>query len=326
MLTSSPHVLSVAPMMDVTHRHCRYFLRLLSPNALLYTEMVTTGALIHGDRERFLRFDPKEHPIALQLGGSNPDDLARCAQFAVEANYDEINLNVGCPSDRVQAGKIGACLFKEPSLVAECVQAMRETVSVPITVKTRIGVDDHDTRDHLYTFIERIANAGCTIFILHARKAWLKGLSPKENRTIPPLRYEIVYQLARDFPHLTFIGNGGIENLSPITEHLTQLNGVMLGRIVRDDPYFLALCEQQLFQTNVLTREQVLKAYLPYVEQQCQENVYLKHLLRPLIGLYKGESGAKHWRRLISEQAPGAKSNPHLFHQLMGEVNLWKSL
>jgi tRNA-dihydrouridine synthase A len=297
-------------MMDWTDRHDRYFLRLISPNSLLYTEMVTTGALIHGDTRRFLAYDQAEHPVALQLGGSDPKALAVCAKMGADAGYDEINLNVGCPSDRVTSGRFGACLMLEPALVAECVAAMRAVVQVPVTVKCRIGVDDHDSYESLQHFIKTIAAAGCEVFIMHARKAWLSGLSPKQNREIPPLRYDVVRQIKQDFPTLTIILNGGIKTMADITENLPHVDGIMIGREAYQHPYFLAEIEQQLFSTpmHVNTRHRIIENLLPYVAEQLQGNVKLSNITRHILGLFQGEKGAKSWRRYLSQNAhkPGA--------------------
>jgi tRNA-dihydrouridine synthase A len=297
-------------MLDWTDRHCRYFLRLISRHTLLYTEMITTGALIHGDRERFLRYDPAEHPVALQLGGSDPEDLARCAQMAEDWGYDEINLNVGCPSDRVQNGRFGACLMAEPALVAECVTAMRAAVRVPVTVKHRIGIDERDSYAELVDFVGHLSAAGCDAIIVHARKAWLKGLSPKENRDIPPLCYAVVRDLKRDFPHLPIIVNGGIETLDAAVEFLSDLDGVMIGRAAYHNPWILAEADRRVFGDDhpIPTRRQVLEAFIPYAERQLAAGVPLNAMSRHLLGLFQGQPGARAWRRRISEQAhrPGA--------------------
>ncbi|MFI3122650.1 MAG: tRNA dihydrouridine(20/20a) synthase DusA, partial [Methylococcales bacterium] len=254
------HRFCVAPMLDWSDRHCRYFHRLLSKNALLYTEMVTTGALIHGNTQRFLQFNAEEHPVALQLGGSNPNDLAICARMAEESGYDEVNLNVGCPSDRVQNGRFGACLMAEPQLVGDCIAAMQAVVKIPVTVKSRIGIDERDSYEELTQFIDTVSKAGCETFIIHARKAWLKGLSPKENREIPPLCYETVFQLKRDFPQLEIVINGGITTLEQSSELLNHVDGVMLGREVYQNPYLLAEVDMVLFGDDVpiLSRKQVI--------------------------------------------------------------------
>ena len=253
-------LLSIAPMMDWSDHHCRYFWRLLTRQALLYTEMVTTGALIHGDRERFLHFNAEEHPVALQLGGSNPADLARCAKWAMEWGYDEVNLNCGCPSDRVQSGMFGACLMADPDVVAECVVKMKAACSIPVTVKHRIGIDDMESYESMLGFIDPIAQAGCETFIIHARKAWLQGLSPKENRDIPPLNYDWVYRAKRDRPNLEIIINGGISSLSDAGDHLEQVDGVMLGREAYQNPYILAEVDTKFFAGNSF-RCQSIKKY-----------------------------------------------------------------
>lgn len=297
-------------MLDWTDRHCRYFLRLISRHTLLYTEMITTGALIHGDRERFLRYDPAEHPVALQLGGSDPKDLAQCARMAEDWGYDEINLNVGCPSDRVQNGRFGACLMAEPALVAEGVAAIRAAVRVPVTVKHRIGIDERDSYAELVDFVGHLSTAGCDAIIVHARKAWLKGLSPKENRDIPPLRYDVVLALKRDFPELPIVINGGIETLDAAVDFLRDLDGVMIGRTAYHNSWILAEADRRIFGDDqpVPTRQQVLESFIPYAERQLAAGVPLNVMSRHLLGLFQGQPGARAWRRRISEQAhrPGA--------------------
>ena len=295
--------LSIAPMMDWTDRHCRYFHRLLSPDALLYTEMVTTGALLHGDKQRFLEFNDFEQPVALQLGGSNPDDMAACAQFAQEAGYQEVNINIGCPSDRVQNGRIGACLMSEPELVAQCVLQMRQCVDIPVTVKTRIGIDDLDSVEFLMEFVKTVSDAGCNTFIIHARKAILNGLSPKENRTIPPLNYERAYEVKKEFPSLSIVVNGGIDTVSDIQQHWQHLDGVMIGREAYHNPFFLADIEHQLFQQPLLDRKAVLDAYIQYIEKQLILGVSLQNMTRHILGLFAAQPGGKHWRRYLSEHA-----------------------
>lgn len=299
------HRFCVAPMLDWTDSHCRYFHRVISKNALLYTEMVTTGALIHGNSQRFLQFNLKEHPIALQLGGSNPNDLAICARMAEEFGYDEVNLNVGCPSDRVQNGRFGACLMAEPKLVGDCIAAMQAVVKIPITVKSRIGIDEQDSYEELAKFVETVATSGCETFIIHARKAWLKGLSPKENREIPPLRYDIVFQLKQDFPQLEIIINGGITTLEQSTELLKSVDGVMIGREAYQNPYLLAAVDSILFNDNyqILSREQILFELLPYIQTQLKNGVRLNSIARHILGLFHGEYGARLWRRYLSENA-----------------------
>jgi tRNA-dihydrouridine synthase A len=293
-------------MMDWTDRHCRYFHRLLSPHARLYTEMVTTGAVLHGDRARLLDFDAAEHPLALQLGGSEPADLAQAARIGVDWGYDEINLNVGCPSDRVQSGRFGACLMREPALVADCVAAMRAAVSVPVTVKCRIGVDDQDDFEGLHGFAETLLGAGLQVLIVHARKAWLHGLSPKENREVPPLNYPRVYQLKREFPQLTIVVNGGILTADAAKSHLPQVDGMMLGRAAYHDPYVLARIECDMFGTPLPAREDILARMAPYIADQIAHGEALHHIARHVLGLYLGEPGARAFRRYLSEHMRAA--------------------
>ncbi len=299
---------SVAPMMDWTDRHCRYFHRLLSPRARLYTEMVTSAALVRGKQLRLLEHSQQEHPLALQLGGSDPLELAQAAGEGAAAGYDEINLNVGCPSDRVQAGRFGACLMREPELVGDCVKAMRDVVAVPVTVKCRIGVDDQDDYAGLQHFTETMLEAGVQVLVVHARKAWLQGLSPKENRDIPPLDYERVYRLKREFPQLVVVINGGVTSVEQVQAHLARLDGVMLGRAAYHDPYLLAQVEHALYDEPLPRRDEVLHRMRPYVEAELARGTALKHISRHLLGLYQGEPGARSFRRTISEGAhlPGA--------------------
>lgn len=297
-----------APMMDWTDRHCRYFHRLLSPHARLYTEMVTSAALVRGGQLRLLEHSHEEHPVALQLGGSEPAELAQAARLGAAAGYDEINLNVGCPSDRVQSGRFGACLMYEPALVADCVKAMRDAVSVPVTVKCRIGVDEQDDYADLQHFTETMLEAGVEVLVVHARKAWLKGLSPKQNREIPPLDYPRVHRLKREFPQLVIVINGGITTLQQAQAQLGELDGVMLGRAAYHDPYLLARLEHALYRTPLPGREEVLLRLRPYVEAELKRGTALKHITRHLLGLYQGEPGARGFRRVLSEGAhlPGA--------------------
>jgi len=293
---------SVAPMMDWTDRHCRFFLRLLSKNALLYTEMVTTGALLHGDTERFLRHDETEHPLALQLGGSNPADLAASARLAQAAGYDEVNLNVGCPSDRVQNNMIGAVLMGHPQLVADCVKAMRDAVSIPVTVKHRIGINGRDSYEQLCEFVGTVRDAGCTSFTVHARIAILEGLSPKENRDIPPLRYDIAAQLKHDFPELEIVLNGGIKTLEQCKEHLNTFDGVMLGREAYHNPYLLADVDRELFGDTApqITRAGALALMRPYIEAHLNEGGSMHHITRHVLGLGTGFPGARKFRQMLS--------------------------
>ncbi|CAM3110097.1 tRNA dihydrouridine(20/20a) synthase DusA [Vibrio rarus] len=302
--------LSVAPMLDWTDRHCRYFHRLLSQNTLLYTEMVTTGAIIHGKGD-FLRFSEQEHPIALQLGGSNAKDLAHCAKLAQERGYDEVNLNVGCPSDRVQNGRFGACLMADPQLVADCVAEMKSVVDIPVTVKTRIGIDEQDSYEFLTDFISTVhEKGGCEHFTIHARKAWLSGLSPKENREIPPLDYPRAYQIKKDFPHLDIGVNGGVKTIDETLEHLKYLDGVMIGREAYQNPYLLAEVDQLIFGQDkpIIKRSEVVELMYPYIEQQLSDGAYLGHITRHMLGLFQSMPGARQWRRYISENAhkPGS--------------------
>jgi len=309
--------ISIAPMMDYTDRHCRYFLRLLSPSALLYTEMITAAAIVRGDVARLLEFHPAEHPVALQLGGSNPDELARAARAGAEFGYDEINLNCGCPSDRVQSGRFGACLMGEPSLVAECVSAMRGAVEVPVTVKCRIGIEPMphtalDTYEFLVQFVNSVAQSGCQVFVVHARQAVLNGLSPKENREIPPLQYDVVRQLREDFPALTFVVNGGLRTLEDALEHLRVFDGVMIGREAYSNPYLLALLHRAVVdpQWSLPSREEIVERYVPYVQDRLGEGHRLRSMVRHVQGLYAGLPRVRSWRRFISEgaAAPDARA------------------
>lgn len=303
----------VAPMLDCTDTHERYLLRLISKHAVLYTEMVTTGAIIHGDKPRFLDFDPSEHPVALQLGGSDVNDMALCTEIAQEWGYDEVNINVGCPSDRVQSGRFGACLMHSPDLVADNVKAMVSAADIDVTVKCRIGVDDQDPQYALWQLVEASAKAGCTTFLVHARKAWLKGLSPKENRNVPPLDYELVYRLKEDFPQLEIVINGGISTIEECQGHLQYVDGVMMGRETYSNPYILAQVDQSLYGRNVQakTRDQVMQAYIDYVDLRLSKGNRLNHLSKHVVGLYHGEPKSRLWRRHISENAhlPGSDSS-----------------
>jgi len=296
--------LSVAPMMDWTDRHCRYFHRLLSRRARLYTEMVTTGALIHGDVPRHLDFDAMEHPVALQLGGSEPSDLATAARLGEQWGYDEINLNCGCPSERVQRGAFGACLMKEPALVADCVKAMVDAVGVPVTVKHRIGIDRTESYEFVRDFVGTVAEAGCRVFIVHARNAWLQGLSPKENREVPPLRYGVVHQLKREFPDLLIAINGGIQRDEQVAEHLDGLDGVMVGREAYHHPWWLAGWDAQFYgePARGLTREAVEEQMVAYMERQARDHGTPWHAVaRHMLGLYNGVPGARRWRQVWSD-------------------------
>jgi len=314
--------LSVAPMMDWTDRHCRAFHRVLAPHARLYTEMVHAQAVIHGERERLLGFDPSEHPLALQLGGSEPGQLAQAARIGADHGYDEINLNVGCPSDRVQAGRFGACLMKEPALVADCVAAMQAAVRVPVTVKCRLGVDELEQYEAFVGFVDTVAAAGCRLFVVHARKAWLSGLSPKENREIPPLRYDWVHRLKRERPTLTLVLNGGLGTVEESCAQLQQVDGVMLGRVAYHEPYRLHLLDVALFGGAVTTRESLLRRYLPYVETQLARGVALKHISRHLLGLFHAQAGGRAFRQVLSEGAPKPGAGIELLEKALATTRI----
>jgi len=291
-------------MMDWTDRHCRYFHRLIAPSVTLYTEMVTTGALIFGDRRRFLRNDDSEHPVVLQLGGSDPTDLATCAKMGEEAGYDEINLNCGCPSDRVQSGSFGACLMKEPELVHDGIKAMSDAVSIPVTVKCRIGIDDSPDYTFLEDFVGKVAEGGCKTFVIHARKAWLKGLSPKENRDIPPLQYDIPAKIKQTFPDLKIEVNGGIKTIEQTKEHLDIFDGVMIGREAYQNPWFLREIEETLYKTDdLLSEEEIIEKMIDYIHQQQKEyETPIKSVTRHMTGLFQGRVGARKWRQILSTE------------------------
>ena len=297
---------SIAPMMGCTDRHARFFLRLISKKCLLYTEMVTSAAIIHGDHAKLLDFSPEEHPIACQLGGSDPQELAEAARIVEQWGYDEINLNIGCPSDRVQNGNFGACLMADPPLVARCVGAIKAAVSLPVTVKCRIGIDAQDSYENFAHFIRTVHAGGCDVFIIHARKAILQGLSPHDNRTIPPLKYAYAYRLKAAMPQLRIILNGGIDRYDQCHDHLTHLDGVMIGRAAYHNPYWLATADQQIFgsgDATPKTRHQIINEFLPYIAAYCEAGGRLNHLTRHIIGLYNGVAGARKWRRYLSENA-----------------------
>jgi len=293
-------------MMDWTDRHDRYFLRLISREALLYTEMVTSAALMHGDVDRLLAFNRDEHPVAVQLGGSDPEELARCAKICEQYGYDEINLNVGCPSDRVQQGKIGACLMAEPELVADCLKAMQDAVAIPVTVKHRLGIDELESWEFLVDFVGRVAESGCQTFIVHARKAILSGLSPKQNREIPPLDYPRVYQLKQTFPQLEIIINGGIKTLEEVEAHLLKVDGAMMGREAYHNPYILADVDRLFYDSQSMPRSriEVAEAFIRYAEGQLQKGVRLQNMTRHILGLFHGQPGGRLWRRILSEKSP----------------------
>lgn len=299
-------------MMEWTDRHCRMFLRAITKRTLLYTEMVHTGAILRGEAERHLYHDMREHPLALQLGGSDPDDLAAAARLGEDFAFDEINLNIGCPSERVSAGRFGACLMAEPELVADCVSAMAEAVDIPVTVKSRIGIDDRDSYIELASFVETVAARGCRTFIIHARKAWLSGLSPKENREVPPLRHDIVQQIKADFPQLEIVLNGGVESLDAAADHLSALDGVMVGRAAYQEPWMLRDADQKIFSgaAGPETPHAVIDDILPYVEEQCAAGVPLHRMTRHMMGLFNGLPGARAWRRHLSENAHRRDAGP----------------
>ncbi len=312
------HRFSVAPMLDWTDRHYRYMARIMSKQALLYTEMVTTGAILFGKGD-YLQFNEQEHPVSLQLGGSDPQALAECARIAQQRGYDELNLNVGCPSDRVQNGRFGACLMAEPALVAECTQAMQDVVDIPVTVKCRIGIDEQDSYQFLTDFIGTVADAGVEQVTVHARKAWLQGLSPKQNREIPRLDYPRVYQLKRDFPHLTLAINGGITSFEAAHAHLEHVDGVMVGREAYSNPYMLAQVDAQLFGDSeaVMSRIDVVEQMIPYIEQHLAAGGRLNHIARHMIGLFQGQAGGRQWRRHLSENAHKADAGIEVLTQAL---------
>jgi tRNA-dihydrouridine synthase A len=315
--------ISVAPMMDWTDRHDRFFLRLISRRALLYTEMVTTGAVLHGDRERLLGFDASEHPVAVQLGGSEPADLAEAARIAADFGYDEVNLNVGCPSDRVQSGRFGACLMREPDLVARCIEAMRRVVSVPVTVKCRIGVDEQEPEEALPAMAQAVREAGCETLIVHARKAWLEGLSPKENRDIPPLDYPLVYRLKQAMPDMEIVINGGIATLAEAADHMAHVDGAMLGRAAYQNPYLLAEADRLFYGEAAAprSRHEVLEAFLPYVQRELAHGTHLHAMTRHILGLFQGQPGARAFRRHVSENAPRAGAGIEVIREAMQKVS-----
>ncbi|MAC47649.1 MAG: tRNA dihydrouridine(20/20a) synthase DusA [Oceanospirillum sp.] len=315
---------SVAPMLDWTDKHYRYFARIMSKEALLFSEMVTTGAILFGQNpERFLAYNDEEHPLALQLGGSNPEDLAKCTKIADEFGYDEINLNVGCPSDRVQNNMIGACLMGHADLVAECISAMRSVTDKAVTVKCRIGIDDQEPEEILPKFIETVAATGCTSFTLHARKAWLQGLSPKENREIPPLDYDLVYRMKQTYPELEISINGGIKTFAEMEQHLQHVDGVMVGREAYQNPYLLAEVDQKLFSSDrpVISRHQAIEQMLDYIEQQISQGVYLGHISRHILGIFQGCPGGRKFRRHISENAYKPGAGPEVVKEALALVS-----
>lgn len=317
------HRLSVAPMLDWTDRHCRFFHRQLTRRTLLYTEMITTGALLFGDAPGHLRYNEAEHPVALQLGGSDPAALGRCARLAQQYGYDEINLNVGCPSDRVQNGAFGACLMATPRLVADCMKAMLDAVPTPVTIKHRIGIDEMDSYDALTRFMGTVAESGCETFIIHARKAWLQGLNPKQNREIPPLDYETIYRLKQEFPDLEIIINGGVETLDEAETHLARVDGVMIGRAAYHNPWMLADADRRLFgaENPVKSRAEAVEAMIPYLEAYLREDGgKASHVTRHMLGLFNGRPGARKWRRSLSENAVRRDANAGLLEEALQHV------
>ena len=317
------HRISIAPMLDWSDKHYRYFMRLISKRAQLYTEMITCGAILHGDRDYHLSYNEQEHPIVVQLGGSDPQQLAECARIVEQYGYDEINLNVGCPSDRVQEGRFGACLMSEPKLVAECIEAMSTVTNIPITVKCRIGIDDQDSYPFLHGFVETVAQASCQHFIIHARKAWLNGLSPKENRDIPPLDYPRVYQLKKDFPHLQLSINGGITTLDSALQHLNYVDGVMIGREAYHNPYLFAGVDSCFYNTSqpIISRFDILEKLYPYIEQQLQQGARLNYITRHILGLFQGIPGSRAWRRHLSENAHHAGASLSVVQQAASMIH-----
>ena len=326
MAESIDRRICLAPMMDYTDRHFRYLMRLISKNMLLYTEMVHCDAILHGHRHRFLQFNRFESPIALQLGGNDPQSLAQCAKIAEDYGYSEVNLNVGCPSDRVKSGQFGACLMANPGRVGDCVAAMQAAVGIPVTVKNRIAIDKQADYEFLYQFTHTVAQSGCQTFIVHARKAWLDGLSPKENRDVPPLEYEKVYQLKRDFPQLEIVINGGIGEYRQIEENLSKVDGVMIGRKAYNDPYYWKDIDSRYFAGVKATnsRQLFVKQYCTYIQSQIGNDVYLKHMARHLLNLFNGQPGARAWRRFLSENMCKQSAGVEIVEQAMELVNLKK--
>ncbi|MBF2055722.1 MAG: tRNA dihydrouridine(20/20a) synthase DusA [Cyanobacterium sp. T60_A2020_053] len=309
------YLVSVAPMMDYSDRHFRYIMRLMTKKSLLYTEMINTQAIIHGDRHKLLDFSEEEKPVALQLGGDNPQQLAECAKIGQDWGYDEINLNVGCPSARVQSGNFGACLMAQPHKVAQCVEAMSGAVTIPVTVKHRIGIDQQDSYEFMADFVRIVAESGCRRFVVHARKAWLQGLSPKENRDIPPLRYEEVYRLKKEFPDLLIEINGGIKTIDEMHHHLNYVDGVMVGRIACDNPYLMAQVDQQIYGdlSPILSREDIINNLADYVDKKCALNIKLNTIMRHLLQIFAGQPGTKLWKRYITENG----NSPHADFQVV---------
>ena len=316
--------LSIAPMMDRTDRHYRYLMRQITKQTLLYTEMVTTPAIIYGERNKLLGFSPEEKPLVLQLGGDNPSQLAQCAKIAQDYGYDGVNLNVGCPSSRVQNGNFGACLMAQPQLVARAVTAMQEAVSIPVTVKHRIGIDNRDRYEDLRNFVKIVADAGCRNFTVHARKAWLQGLSPKENRDVPPLRYEDVYRLKQEFPHLFIEINGGITTLKQVNNFLKHVDAVMIGRAAYDNPYLFATVDRDIYDVNdaIPTRHQIVEAMLPYIDYWLGKDAKLNSITRHMLQLFAGQSGTKKWKRYLSENVHLADADSFTVSKALRKVTL----
>lgn len=317
------HKLCIAPMMTHTDRHFRYFLRLISPHVMLYTEMITTGAMLNGDVKAMLKFDPTEHPIGIQLGGSDPEQLKRCAMIAQDAGYDEINLNVGCPSDRVQTGKFGACLMTEPELVADAVSTMSNAVDIPVSVKSRIGVDEMDSYAEFAHFIHSIEATGCQTYIIHARKAWLKGLSPRQNREIPPLKYDYVHRLKKENPALEIIINGGLNSVGEIKTQLQFVDGVMIGRAVCNNPYLLAQANLDIFNDHTIhnTRHEIIEKYSDYIEKELKNGTNLGHMGRHILGIFQGQQGARAYRRFLSENIHKPESGIEVIREAINLVS-----
>jgi tRNA-dihydrouridine synthase A len=316
------HRLSVAPMMDRTDRHFRYFMRQITRRTLLYTEMVTSAAIMHGDRHRLLSFSPAEKPLALQVGGDDPKALALCAQIAADMGYDEINLNVGCPSDRVQSGNFGACLMAQPERVAECVAAMGQAASIPVTVKHRIGIDECDAYEDMVRFVATVAAAGCDRFSVHARKAWLQGLSPKENRDVPPLRYADVYRLKQDFPHLVIEINGGIQTLAQAQEHLRHVDAAMIGRAAYDNPFLFVMADRIVYgeEAEVLTPEAIVDAMLPYIARWTEQGLKLHKITRHMLQLFAGQPGSRQWKRYLTERSSEVGAGVEVIQLALSQV------
>lgn len=310
-------LIQIAPMMDYTDRHCRYFFRLISKKVWLFTEMITAKAILHGDQKKLLAYHPSEHPICLQLGGSDPNELASATKIAAAYDYDEINLNVGCPSVKVRSGMFGACLMAKPDLVARCIDAMQNASATPVSIKTRIGINHQDSYEFLSHFVHTIAKTGCKNFIIHARKAWLNGLSPKENRSIPPLQYDVIYQLKQDFPHLTIILNGGVESLDDAQKHLQHVDGIMIGRKAYQNPYLLAEIDNRFYQhPTIADRQTILANLISYIEYERSQGTTPHQITRHILGFFQGIPGAKHWRRLLS----GPEKNTLDFRELLKKL------